>query len=91
MTFYKMLKAGNAISIEIGNRNKNFDPAIFWNEPEKNIILVWAPELGIIEHPATAAELNKHFSEMIKQKFIVTINPDQNYINEFISKYKKRF
>ena len=91
MTFYKMLKAGNAISIEIGNRNKSFDPAIFWNEPEKNIILVWAPEIGIVEHPATAAELNNHFSEMIKQKFIVTINPDQNYINEFISKYKKRF
>ena len=91
MTFYKMLKAGHAISIEAGDYNKNSDPAIFWNDPEKNIILVWAPELGTIEHPAKASELNSHFSEMIKQKFIITISPDDNYINEFIHKHKKRF
>ena len=90
MTFYKMLKAGNAISIEIGNRNKNFDPAIFWNDAEQNKIMVFAPEFGTFEYPKNH-QINSHIENMIKEKFIVTFNPNNNYVREFISKYKKRF
>lgn len=90
MTFYKMLKAGIAISIEAGDYNKGLDPAIFWNDAEQNKIMVFAPEIGIIEYPKNH-NINRHIENMIKEKFIVTFNPNNNYVREFIEKHTKRF
>ena len=90
MTFYKMLKAGIAISIEAGDYNKGFDPAIFWNDAEQDKIMVFAPEIGIFEYPKNRP-INYHIERMIKEKFIVTFNPNNNYVREFIEKHTKRF
>lgn len=90
MTYYKMLKAGIAISIEAGDYNKGLDPAIFWNDAEQNKIMVFAPELGVIEYPKDR-RINSHIENMIKEKFIVTFNPNNNYVREFIEKHTKRF
>ena len=90
MTYYKMLKAGIAISIEAGDYNKGLDPAIFWNDAEQNKIMVFAPEIGIIEYPKSH-KINCHIENMIKEKFIVTFNPNNNYVREFIEKHTKRF
>lgn len=90
MTYYKMLKAGIAISIEAGDYNKGLDPAIFWNDAEQNKIMVFAPEIGIIEYPKNH-KINCHIENMIKEKFIVTFNPNNNYVREFIEKHTKRF
>lgn len=90
MTYYKMLKAGIAISIEAGDYNKGLDPAIFWNDAEQNKIMVFAPEIGIFEYPKDR-RINNHIENMIREKFIVTFNPNNNYVREFIKKYTKRF